>query len=102
MCPDVSRLTIDSRGDRALALNGTIDAHTAEVFDARITELGSDGDIHVDLSGVDFIDSSGLRSIVATHRDLVDREHRLVLTGISDSVRRLLEITGLLDHLDLG
>jgi anti-sigma B factor antagonist len=102
MSSDVSRLTIDTRGERALTLHGTIDSHTAGILDARISELGLVGDIHLDLSGIQFIDSSGLRSIVAAHRDLADREHRLVLTGISDPVHRLLEITGLEGHLDFG
>jgi anti-anti-sigma factor len=66
-----------------------------------IDTLVHDGvtDVVLVLSGLGFIDSSGLRVIITADRDLAAQDGRLVLRAPSDNVRRLLEITGLLDHL---
>ena len=45
-----------------------------------------------------FLDSSGLRAILTAQRRLADRDGQLALRAPSESVRRLLDITGLTDH----
>lgn len=100
--PQPSRLTIASLDARTLGATGTIDSHTAEELMRKLTELGTDADAILDLGDVDFIDSSGLRTIVTSHQQFEEAETRLVLKNPSESVQRLLEITGLLDHLHLA
>jgi anti-sigma B factor antagonist len=51
------------------------------------------------LSNLGFIDSSGLRVLIAADRDITERGGTLTLRSPSETVRRLLEITGLNDHL---
>ncbi len=53
----------------------------------------------VDLSDVTFLDSSGLRAIVRASNALQDAGGRLVVEGVSGAVARVLEVTGLLEHL---
>lgn len=97
------RLTIDVReGDPpTLALVGEVDPHTAPELAGALSGLLDDGStaIRVDCSRLDFIDSSGLRVLVEAHRRLGDGRQALVLTGVSPTFRRLLEVTGLDEHL---
>ncbi len=95
-----SRLAIQDRGGQ-LSIVGVVDSHTAAQLADAMTAHGAGGDLALDLSGVDFIDSSGLRILVNAHRQLEAAGHQLVLTRASDAVTRLLEITGLADHLHI-
>jgi anti-sigma B factor antagonist len=53
------------------------------------------------LEGVTFIDSSGLRGLIQAQRSIRDRGDDLVLRRPAPVVRRLLEITGLLDEFTI-
>ncbi len=55
----------------------------------------------IDLRHVTFIDSSGLAAVVEMRRRLRDNGTHLVVTGPSDPVRRIFEMTGLADVVDL-
>lgn len=102
MTANASRLTIDTQtATRQLTVVGVIDSHTADDLDGALRTVGTDADVELDLSGIEFVDSSGIRVIVRAHQDLHEAGHRLLLSNISPSVRRLLEITGLDQHLDL-
>lgn len=102
MTPQPSRLTVETGDDRSVAVVGIIDSHTAGGLLDDLQALGTDGDIVLDLSRVEFIDSSGLRTLVTSHQELDGAGHKLVLHGISDAVSRLFEITGLRDHLHIA
>jgi anti-anti-sigma factor len=97
-------LTIEVRreGDEAvLTLTGELDPHTAPMLADELDGLEAEGSrtIVLVLSGLGFIDSSGLRVLIAADRDLTERGGSLVLRSPSETVRRLLEITGLDEHL---
>ena len=100
--PQPSRLSLDDGAGSVLVASGVIDAHTAAELAAALDDRGIDADLHLDLTRVDFIDSSGLRVLVAAHHALDEGGHRLVLEAASEAVVRLLEITGLRDHFNLG
>ena len=50
--------------------------------------------VEVDLSDVDFIDSSGLQALLTTRRLLLERDSTLSLLNPSPCARKLLELTG--------
>ena len=56
--------------------------------------------IALDLRGLDFLDSSGLRTIVLTGTQLADEDRRLVLVRGSQSVQRVFEITRMTERLE--
>jgi anti-sigma B factor antagonist len=102
MSPSPARLTIAAgEGSRDLVLEGDIDSYTAPRLDSAVQALGFDSGITIDLAGVEFIDSSGLRVLITTHSALDERGQQLVLLSPSPAVARLFEITGLLDHLHI-
>jgi len=75
------------------AVAGEVDAHSAPMVADRL--FGFDGTTLVlDLSGVTFIDSSGLRVIVQLHQRELEGGPVLEITRPSPAVGRLFEIGG--------
>ena len=89
-------LAISSTGT-GLAASGEIDAHTAPSLATAIDAAGPD--VALDLSGVEFVDSSGLRVLIDAHQRLTAAGGGLRLVALSEPVRRLLEISGVSDYL---
>jgi stage II sporulation protein AA (anti-sigma F factor antagonist) len=95
-------IEVHREGDEAiLTLSGELDPHTAPTLVEELDAVRADGatSVVLVLSGLTFVDSSGLRVLIAADRSLADAGGRLVLRSPSDTVRRLLEITGLDGHL---
>jgi anti-anti-sigma factor len=64
--------------------------------------LDGEGKVIVDLHGVTFIDSQGLKVLVdAYKRAQPSRAERLVLRAPRPQARKVLEITGLADRLPI-
>ena len=81
---------------------GEVDAHTSAELEQgfeRALEAGATTVI-VDVAKMSFIDSSGLRVLVQTRKRLVDAGGSLELRQPSETVVRLLELTGLQELLE--
>ena len=87
-------------GAAVIGVVGELDAYSAPSLEELAAGLRADGcnDLTLDLSQTTFVDSSGLRVLLALHTDLAESPGRLVLQDPSDPVSRLLSITGLTDH----
>lgn len=59
-------------------------------------------DVAVDLSAVEFVDSSGLHVFVEAHHRAADRRGRFVVVGAAASARRTMRITGLDEVLNFA
>jgi len=84
-------------GPDAFLLSGRFDAHQAERFRTAV-DPSLDVDqphIDVDLSDVEFIDSTALAEIVRVMKRCREREGDLRLLAPSDPVRVILELTRL-------
>jgi anti-anti-sigma factor len=87
---------LDADGRRRLDLIGELDLAVAPAVTARVQELAGDGCvIHLDLSRLDFIDSTGIRelleAVAASRRDGWQLE---VSPRLTHQVRRVFELTG--------
>jgi anti-sigma B factor antagonist len=96
-----ARLTIED-GSWPIVLTGEIDAHTAPRLADSFALLPGEGDINLDMAGVDFMDSSGLRVLIDVHQRAESEGRRLVICRPSNSVARLIEISGLANLLHLA
>jgi anti-anti-sigma factor len=79
-----------------ITLEGELDMAAAPMLEDRLIACERDGadTIILELSGLTYVDSCGLRSFLRA-RDRAERSgHRLRLVGAGRPVRRLLEITG--------
>jgi anti-sigma B factor antagonist len=89
------RFVISACGEIDLATVGALDAAVARAISAGAADLW------VDLTGVDFIDSTGLTALVRAHRALDDGRRRLAVICSDGPVRRAFEVSGLHEHLAL-
>src|SRR6266699_1943191 len=79
-----------------LTLTGRFDGFGAQQFDEATQRMESDAPFWVlDFTGVAYMSSMGLRSIVALEQTLRARDGGLILAGIARSVRQVLEVTRL-------
>ena len=86
------RVWIDADG--AVVAVGDIDLAGGPLLDIAILRLEGSTPVVIDLEAVEFIDSSGLRSLLAASRRADARGTTVVLRKPSAGVLRLLSITG--------
>jgi anti-sigma B factor antagonist len=78
-------------------LIGEIDASTAAAAQAQILPLAaSAGRLLLEMTGVTFMSSAGLRLLLSTYRRISDSGGRVVLVGLSNDLRDTMEMTGFL------
>jgi anti-sigma B factor antagonist len=85
-------------------LEGELDLSTAATFQEAVLDLMETGwsTILVDLGGLTFMDSSGLRTAFELDTEASRRGIALRLTGATEEVRRLFALTGLSRQLDVA
>lgn len=93
----VERETSDGDRVAGLRVTGEMDMSTVvtfeEAFSATLDEAPDP--LRIDLSGVTFMDSSGLNALIRARNAMEDRGRKLVISGVSDQVRHLFDISGL-------
>ncbi|MFB4318912.1 STAS domain-containing protein [Actinomadura sp. 21ATH] len=84
-------------GRATIAARGSIDLHSSEELRARLTELIDAGEreVVVDLTAVDFCDSSGLNVLVRAYKHAKAQNAELTVTGAYGRVENVLRTTGL-------
>ena len=92
---------VEDGGDRAVVrLVGEVDVAAEERWWTALDDARAlSRTVEVDLSHVTFIDSSGLRLLLAALRKAEAESEDLTLVSASDAVRRLVELSGLSDLL---
>ncbi|MEO8267569.1 MAG: STAS domain-containing protein [Ilumatobacteraceae bacterium] len=81
-------------------VSGEIDAHTAPTLAAAMAELPA-GVVTIDMAGVSFMDSSGLRVLIEAATRARDGGGDLVIANPTPGITRLVEISGLGGQLRL-
>ncbi|MFC4736529.1 STAS domain-containing protein [Bacillus daqingensis] len=84
-------------------VSGEVDVYTAAKLKETITPLAEQEDkrLIIDLSGVDYIDSTGLGIFIGALKASEKAGTSLTLTGLNARVKRLFEITGLHEVIDI-
>ncbi|MEV8272366.1 STAS domain-containing protein [Microbacterium sp. NPDC077184] len=91
-------LTVSREPDLiAATVSGRFDAHRVEEFDRRVIGLIDESRPHVylDLSEVEFMDSSALAALVRTLKATLAHAGSTTIVEVSDAVRIILELTRL-------
>lgn len=90
------QVEVDESGGAAVArLTGELDITSAGALQEQLSGLVEKGDVRVDMSAVEFVDSSGLGALVQLHNLASERNTTLELHSVPERVQRLLEITKL-------
>jgi anti-sigma B factor antagonist len=86
-----------------LGVRGEIDMDTAAELVAAIDSAVQSGahELWVDLSTTEFMDSTGLHALLDARRRLVTLNRRLAIVCPDGAIRRLFEVAGLEDALDI-
>ena len=104
----MSQLTLTTSNEpRAVrvALSGELDLSSALTFEEELRRIEDTGDpetLVLDLQGLKFLDSTGLRLILSAHmRARRDRRRlRIVLSG-NRAVQRIFQLSGASERLDI-
>ncbi|MEW2290883.1 STAS domain-containing protein [Streptomyces sp. NPDC047841] len=82
--------------DRAvITVCGEMDLQTCPELAQAASVIALDGKpLYLDLSGVSFMDSSGLNVLLLLHQRLHGEGSRLAITGLQPQPARLLQMTG--------
>ncbi|GIH11125.1 hypothetical protein Rhe02_91920 [Rhizocola hellebori] len=97
LSPRATRTTFEVDGHVCLQLTGEIDMQVESMMATWFQEVATQHpgqDLVVDLTGVSFMDSSGIRLLMDAHRNLGDRGIKLTVTGAHGVVLTVLKVTG--------
>jgi anti-sigma B factor antagonist len=102
-----SRLVIDEpeRTDDQtclLRVTGELDMTTSGQLRRVLARIPDPGRVVLDLSRLTFCDSSGLSALLAGHKQLITAGGRLVLAAVPPRVRKVLELTGLVEIFEFA
>lgn len=73
-----------------------VDGKIAPKLAEELSEIIENGnkDIIIDMSGTRYMSSAGLRALLSTQKTIDKLSGSMVLTGVSDAVREILDVTG--------
>jgi anti-sigma B factor antagonist len=98
---------VDVTGDDAAMLvraSGDVDLATSPRLRKALDHAIASGAplVRLDMAAVTFLDSSGISVLVDTQQRLQEASARLVLHGVGDHIKRVLEISGLGSFFELS
>src|SRR4051812_15597584 len=98
-----AEVKIESRDGISVAdVDGTIDGSSAAMVQERVIPLLTAGSkVVLDMSGVDFMSSAGLRLMLQFFRQTTAVGGKLVLLGLSEDIRDTMSLTGFLDFFTI-
>lgn len=84
-------------------IDGPLNAQALDGVQAKINELDiQPGNIVVlDCTEMTYICSSGLRIFLAMHKDVTNRNSKLIIRGLQPLVRNVFEMTGFLNIFNI-
>jgi anti-sigma B factor antagonist len=103
----MSNLAVElSRHDDTVrvALSGELDLSSALTFEEQLRRLEDEEQPQVlvlDLRSLKFLDSTGLRLILAAHARALKRGGRLSIVQGTEAVRRIFRLTGVMERLNV-
>jgi anti-anti-sigma factor len=88
----------EAGGWTTFTVTGRLDASSAATAEAALSSAVAGGALRLvlDLAGLDYISSAGLRVLLATAKKVARQDGALVLCQLQSGVREVLAISGLL------
>jgi len=92
---DINVSTVN--GVTVVGLSGELDAGTAQVAQQQILpHVVSGGKLLLDMSGVGYMSSAGLRLLLSTYRQASAGGSKLMMVGLSEELKDTMSMTGFL------
>jgi anti-sigma B factor antagonist len=94
---EITLATRQAQGRAIVDVAGEVDVHTAPELDAVISSLIAEGNprVIVDLSSVEFLDSTGLGVLVKALKRVRETDGSLDVVASADRITKVFRITGL-------
>ena len=84
-----------------VTLEGELDGQSAPDMESQILPLiCANCKILLDMSGVSYISSIGLRALLLLHRETSNSQGHIVISGLSEMIYDTMHITGFLDFFE--
>lgn len=91
-----------TKGVLVFTVSGEIDGRTAPALHAAVVpKVEAGGGVLIDMSGVNYLSSAGLRVLLLLHREAAIRRARLALVGLAPELRETMALTGFDQHFTL-
>ena len=93
-------MTVQLHGSWAeITITGELNSNTAPEADLKVAEaLRSAQSLVLDMAGLDYLSSAGLRTILLASKTVRDKNGKLAISGASDKIKRVFQLSGLLRH----
>jgi anti-sigma B factor antagonist len=91
-----TRATLDGT---IVTVAGDVDLATSPDLQQALDTI-TEGDVHLDLGGVDFMDSTGLRVLLGASKAAAERGSTVHLHAVRDRVRSVIDMTRLTDRFE--
>jgi anti-anti-sigma factor len=101
---DHLRVDVESEPERVLVrLSGELDLASAPLLERALerAEIETAASLVFDLDALEFLDSTGLQVLLATHRRATEQGQQFAITRGSPQVQRLLDITRVAERLTI-
>lgn len=93
---DIEFETVD--GITVATLFGELDSRTAPLVQDKLLDLPSpQARVLLEMSGVNYISSAGLRALLMLYRRMANSDGHVALVGLTESIRDVMTVTGFLD-----
>jgi anti-sigma B factor antagonist len=101
-----SEFSVEERNEGSawiLAVSGELDLRTSPELEDRLDRVWASGAdlLILDLRRIEFMDSTGLRVLLAAHQRAHETSRRFALVRGADQVERVLTLTGVRDLLTI-
>ena len=84
-----------------VAIEGRLDTTTAPQLEAELKDsLDGVAELVLDLSGMEYISSAGLRVLLSAQK-IMSRQGEMKVTGVCETVMEVFEVTGFSDILNI-
>ncbi len=88
-------------GVTVATLFGELDGRTAPIVQEKLLALPQpNGKALLDMSGVSYISSAGLRALLMLYRQMAANDGRVALAGLQENIKDVMIVTGFLEFFD--
>lgn len=86
-----------------MELTGRIESSNAAEWNEKITgSIPETGDMILDCKNLSYISSAGIRAIINVYKELKKRGDTIIMKDVSDSVKEVLDLTGVSDFISFS
>ena len=97
-------MTIDKKtagSELTITLIGRLDTNTAPQLENELkVSLGGVESLTLDFAGLDYLSSAGLRVLLAAQK-IMNRQGRMVVRNVNETISEIFEVTGFCDILTI-